>query len=147
MSRGTCICTTICFGTCRETAGPGTRLSSYSSALDDLYLISPSLQAFVLCHDPHTHKPSTTVPFSLPLISAVDPPNNHFVRLGLLHPLGGRKFPLDALAVVDRKGRRRLVLPFGWGAGRHADTPAGRSIQDRLMLLLKHCIETLEKET
>lgn len=131
---------------CREIAGPSTRLSSYSSALDDLYLISPSLQAFVLCHDPHTHKPSTTVPFSLPLISAVDPPNNHFVRLGLLHPLGGGKFPLDALAVVDRKGRRRLVLPFGWGAGRHADTPAGRSIQDRLMMLLKHCIETLEKE-
>lgn len=80
------------------------------------------------------------------MISAVDPPNNHFVRLGLLHPLGGGKFPLDALAVVDKKGRRRLVLPFGWGAGRHADTPAGRSIQDRLMMLLKHCIETLEKE-
>ncbi|KAF2630723.1 hypothetical protein BU25DRAFT_334438 [Macroventuria anomochaeta] len=116
------------------------------SALDDLYAIAPSLQALVLCHDPSTHKPSTTAPFSLPLISAVDPPNNHFVRLGLLHPLGGGKFPLDALAVVDKNGRRRLVLPFGWGAGKHADTPAGRSIQNRMMMLLKHCIETLEKE-
>ncbi|KAF3005736.1 hypothetical protein E8E13_006538 [Curvularia kusanoi] len=116
------------------------------SALEDLYAISPTLQAFVLCHDPHTHKPSTTAPFSLPMISAVDPPNNHFVRLGLLHPLGGGKFPLDALAVVDQRGRRRLVLPFGWGAGRHADTPAGRSIQNSMMTLLKHCIERLEKE-
>jgi hypothetical protein len=122
------------------------RLTSYSSALYDLYAIAPSLQALVLCHDPSTHKPSTTAPFSLPLISAVAPPNNHFVRLGLLHPLGGGKFPLDALAVVDKKGRRRLVLPFGWGAGKHADTPAGRSIQNRMMVLLKHCIERLEKE-
>ncbi|KAJ4338977.1 hypothetical protein N0V95_007922 [Ascochyta clinopodiicola] len=116
------------------------------SALNELYAISPSLQAFVLCHDPATHNLSTTAPFSLPLISAVDPPNNHFVRLGLLHPLGGGKFPLDALAIVDKKGRRRLVLPFGWGAGRHADTPAGRSIQDKMMMLLKHCVETLERE-
>lgn len=54
--------------------------------------------------------------------------------------------PLDALVVVDKKGRRRLVLPFGWGAGKHVDTPAGRSIQGRMMMLLKHCIETLEKE-
>jgi hypothetical protein len=114
--------------------------------LDSLYTAAPSLQAFVLCHDPSTHKPSITAPFSLPLVSAIDPPNNHFVRLGLLHPLGGGKFPLDALAVLDKKGRRRLILPFGWGAGKHADTPAGRNIQHRMMLLLKHCIETLEKE-
>ncbi|KAJ4380051.1 hypothetical protein N0V86_004358 [Didymella sp. IMI 355093] len=116
------------------------------SALDELYNVSPSLQAIVLCHDPSSHKPSTTAPFSLPLISAVDPPNNLFVRLGLLHPLGGGKFPLDALAVVDGKGRRRLVLPFGWGAGKHADTPAGKSIQNKMMMLLRHCIETLEME-
>jgi hypothetical protein len=122
-------------------------LTYHSSALGDLYAIAPSLQALVLCHDPSIHKPSTTAPFSLPLISAVDPPNNHFVRLGLLHPLGGGKFPLDALVVVDRKNRRRLVLPFGWGAGKHADTPAGRNIQNRMMTLLKHCIKTLENET
>ncbi|KAF9692470.1 hypothetical protein EKO04_009409 [Ascochyta lentis] len=116
------------------------------SALHELYAIAPSLQAIVLCHDPATHKLSTAAPFSLPLISAVDPPNNHFVRLGLLHPLGGGKFPLDALAVVDKKGRRRIVLPFGWGAGKHADTPAGRSIQNKMMMLLRHCVETLERE-
>jgi hypothetical protein len=117
-----------------------------SSILPDLYAISPSIQAFVLCHDPPTHKISSNAPFSLPLVQAVEPSNNHFVRLGLLHPLGGGKFPLDALVVLDPCGRRRLVLPFGWGAGKHAGTPAGRSIQTRLMELLRTCVETLERQ-
>ncbi|KAF2033773.1 hypothetical protein EK21DRAFT_57795 [Setomelanomma holmii] len=116
------------------------------SALPDLYTLSPSLQALVLCHDPQAHNPSSSAPFSLPMVQAVDPPNNHFVRLGLLHPLGGGKFPLDALVVLDRCGRRRLVLPFGWGAGKHACTPAGRSIRTRFMDLLRSCVETLERE-
>ncbi|KAF2832107.1 hypothetical protein CC86DRAFT_86343 [Ophiobolus disseminans] len=116
------------------------------SALPDLYTISPSLQALVLCHEPSTHNPSSITSFSLPLIQAVEPSNNHFVRLGLLHPLGGGKFPLDALVVLDPRGRRKLVLPFGWGAGKHAGTPAGRSIRTRLMDLLKRCVETLERE-
>ncbi|EOA80867.1 uncharacterized protein SETTUDRAFT_166300 [Exserohilum turcica Et28A] len=114
------------------------------SALPDLYRIAPSLQAFVLCHDPSTHVLSPDAPFSLPLLQAASPPNNHFVRLGLLHPLGGGKFPLDALVVIDRHARRRLVLPFGWGAGKHATTPAGRSIQRGLMTLLRTCVEQLE---
>ncbi|CAG5183315.1 uncharacterized protein ALTATR162_LOCUS10520 [Alternaria atra] len=67
------------------------------SALPDLYALSPSLQALVLCHDPSTHRLSSSAPFSLPIIQAATPSNNHFVRLGLLHPLGGGKFPLDAL--------------------------------------------------
>ncbi|CAA9962266.1 hypothetical protein PTNB73_03167 [Pyrenophora teres f. teres] len=82
------------------------------AALPDLLTLSPSLQAFVLCHDPPTHRISPSAPFSLPLIQAATPSNNHFVRLGLLHPLGGGKFPLDALVVLDGKGRRRLVLPI-----------------------------------
>ncbi|RMZ74032.1 hypothetical protein GMOD_00004857 [Pyrenophora seminiperda CCB06] len=116
------------------------------AALPDLLILSPSLQAFVLCHDPSTHSLSSSAPFSLPLIQAATPSNNHFVRLGLLHPLGGGKFPLDALVVLDGKGRRRLVLPIGWGAGKHVDTPAGRSIQVRLMSLLRGCVEKLERE-
>lgn len=80
------------------------------------------------------------------MIQAVDPPNNHFVRLGLLHPLGGGKFPLDALVVLDPQGRRRLVLPFGWGAGTHTETSAGRGIRDRMTELLKSCVKTLEDE-
>jgi hypothetical protein len=121
-------------------------LMDCSSMLPDLYDISPSLQALVLCHDPSTHKLPPNAPFSLPIIQAVEPSNNHFVRLGLLHPLGGGKFPLDALVVLDQHARRRLVLPFGWGAGKHASTPAGRGIQTRLMGLLRSCVETLERE-
>lgn len=117
-----------------------------SSILPELYTLSPSLQAFILCHDPPTHNPSSKASFSLPLIQAYEPPNNHFVRLGLLHPLGGGKFPLDAIAVLDQKGRRRLVLPFGWGAGKHASTPAGKSIQAKFLQLLKICVDRLEQE-
>jgi len=116
------------------------------AALPHLLTLSPSLQAFILCHDPSTHRLSPSAPFSLPLIQATTPSNNHFVRLGLLHPLGGGKFPLDALVVLDGEGRRRLVLPIGWGAGKHVDTPAGRSLQVRLMGLLKDCVERLERE-
>jgi hypothetical protein len=121
-------------------------LTYTSSALPDLYALSHSLQAFVLCHDPSTHNLSPSALFSLPMIQAATPSNNHFVRLGLLHPLGGGKFPLDALVVLDQNGRRRLVLPFGWGAGKHAGTPAGRSIETRLMGLLRTCVEKLEQE-
>ncbi|KAI8935749.1 hypothetical protein NX059_007269 [Plenodomus lindquistii] len=116
------------------------------AALPSLYALSPSLQPLLLVHDPSTHRLSRTAPFSLPLIQAATPSHNHFVRLGLLHPSGGGRFPLDALVVVDWRGRRRLVLPFGWGAGRYADTPAGRGIQGRLMGLLEECVKVLEAE-
>ncbi|KAF1971476.1 hypothetical protein BU23DRAFT_183200 [Bimuria novae-zelandiae CBS 107.79] len=116
------------------------------STLPQLYSLAPSLQAFVLCRDPSTHKPSSTATYSLPLIQAVGPGYNHFVRLGLLHPLGGGEHPLDALVVIDAQAKRRLVLPFGWGAGKHADTPAGRIVQTRLMDLLRMCVETLAGE-
>lgn len=116
------------------------------SLLPDLYAMSPALQALVLCRDPSIHVPSTSASFSLPLIQAVGPNYNHFVRLGLLHPLGGGEFPLDALVVIDTKLRRRLVLPFGWGAGKHAGTPAGSIVRTRLMELLRNCIEALVQE-
>jgi hypothetical protein len=115
--------------------------------LPDLYNLSPTLQALVLCRDPSTHVPSTTVSYSLPLVQAVSTSHNHFVKLGLLHPLGGGQFPLDALVVVDKHCRRRMVLPFGWGAGKHAGTPAGRGVQNALMQRLRGCIEVLVRET
>jgi hypothetical protein len=131
----------------RGREGGGTRehtlTDTNSAALPELQTLAPTLQALVLCHDPTTHPVSSS---ALPCIGALTPSGNHFVRLGLLHPLGGGTTPLDALAVVDRLGRRRLVLPFGWGAGKHVDTPAGRSIQVRLMGLLRHCVEALEAE-
>jgi hypothetical protein len=121
-------------------------LTAYSSSLPDLYSVAPSVQALVLCRDPSSHTTTTTTSVLLPMIQAVGPNYNHFVKLGLLHPLGGGKLPLDALVVVDTKGRRRLVLPFGWGAGRHASTPAGRTVQDRLMKMLQKCVQDLVKE-
>ncbi|KAF2015691.1 hypothetical protein BU24DRAFT_183467 [Aaosphaeria arxii CBS 175.79] len=115
-------------------------------ALPELYSISPSLQAVVLCRDPSSHTPTNTIPFSLPLLQAVNPGNNSFVKLGLLHPLGGGHCPLDALVVIDAQGRRRLVLPFGWGAGRHAGTAGGKLVRDTLMSLLRSCVEALARE-
>ncbi|KAF2200014.1 hypothetical protein GQ43DRAFT_374892 [Delitschia confertaspora ATCC 74209] len=117
------------------------------SHLPTLHLISPTLQAFLLCRDPSTHTPSHTAPFCLPMIQAVSPSHNHFVKLGLLHPLGGGQYPLDAVVVLDARGRRRLVLPFGWGAGRHVDNVGGgKGVQDRLMGMLRGCVEELERE-
>ncbi|KAI9690640.1 MAG: hypothetical protein M1820_009947 [Bogoriella megaspora] len=43
-------------------------------------------------------------------------PSQTFIRLGLFHPSGTQ--PLDAIVVLDWRGRRRLVVPFGWGAGK-----------------------------
>ncbi|KAF1998051.1 hypothetical protein P154DRAFT_622031 [Amniculicola lignicola CBS 123094] len=116
------------------------------AALPELYAIAPALQALVLCCEPSTHVPSTVASFSLPLVQAIGPGYNHFVRLGLLHPLGGGQIPLDALVVVDTKGRRRMVLPFGWGAGRHADTAGGKIVQSQLMLMLRRCVEIISRE-
>lgn len=121
-------------------------LISYSSALPSLYAHSPALQAFVLCSDPESHVPSTASRMALPMLEAITPANNHFVRLGLLHPLGGGKLPLDALVVLDPRGKRRMMLPFGWGAGKHAGTLAGKGIQARYVELLRHCVEVLEAE-
>ena len=114
--------------------------------LPELYAISPSIQTLVLCRDPATHTPTVFTTISLPLVQAVSPSCNHFVRLGLLHPSGGGEQPLDALVVVDSKAKRRLVLPFGWGAGKHAGTPAGGVVQTRLIELLRNCVQTLERE-
>jgi hypothetical protein len=146
--RETCICIMIFSGSILSNPAyeTSTQLTAYSASLPDLYSLAPSLQALVLCRDPSTHTTTTSASLSLPMIQAVGPSYNHFVKLGLLHPLGGGKFPLDALVVVDTKGRRRLVLPFGWGAGRHASTAAGRIIQDRLMKLLLKCIQDLVEE-
>jgi hypothetical protein len=53
---------------------------------------------------------------------------------------------LDAIVVLDPVGRRRIVLSFGWGVGKHAETTAGRSIQERFVNLLGTCVEALEME-
>ncbi|KAF2749256.1 hypothetical protein M011DRAFT_398566 [Sporormia fimetaria CBS 119925] len=116
------------------------------AVLSQLYTLAPSLQALVVCPDPTSHLPSTTASVLLPLVQGYGPHYNHFVKLGLLHPAGGGQVPLDALVVLDGKGRRRLVLPFGWGAGRHATSPAGKGVQSSLMGRLRMCVERLSRE-
>jgi hypothetical protein len=65
----------------------------------------------------------------------------------LLHPLGGGKQPLDAIVVLDAEGKRRLVLPFGWGAGRHvSDRVAGAAVKERYSEILLDSIKALEAE-
>lgn len=74
-------------------------------------------------------------------------PANHFLKLGLLHPLGGGQRPLDAIVILDTAGRRRLVIPFGWGAGRNVgDLVTGPIIRQRFLTLLQDSVTQLERE-
>jgi hypothetical protein len=109
---------------------------------------SPNLQALILTHDPKAIAPALSVSsLSLPVVEAQGNPANHFLKLGLLHPLGGGRSPLDAIVIIDTKGKRRLVLPFGWGAGRHVWDPiTGPVVQRRFAELLKDSVQELEKE-
>ncbi|KZF24790.1 hypothetical protein L228DRAFT_259955 [Xylona heveae TC161] len=80
----------------------------------------------------------------IPMIRARGPPEHHLLKLGLLHPLGGGQIGLDAVVVVDSRGRRRLVLPVGWGAGKYLDGYAGsKLIQEQFLTALKHAMSAL----
>lgn len=49
--------------------------------------------------------------------------------------------------MLDANGKRRLVLPFGWGAGRHVVDPvAGVAIKERYSEILRDSIKALEAE-
>lgn len=43
-------------------------------------------------------------------------------------------------------GKRRVVLPFGWGAGKHVEGPAGKGVRDVLVGMLRKCVEVLVQE-
>lgn len=74
-------------------------------------------------------------------------PSTYFTSLGLLHPLGGGREPLDALVLIDRQGKRRLVMPFGWGAGRYVlDTAGGSMVRARMMEILSKAVGEAEME-
>lgn len=117
-----------------------------SSIYPTLLKLSPNLQNFVLTHDSQALKPLLS---ASPLVfSAVEPRSKHFLELGVLHPLGGGRQPLDALILIDAVGLRRLVLPFGWGAGKYvADPVTGAAVLDRFTALLGSSVAELERET
>ncbi|KAF2454922.1 hypothetical protein BDY21DRAFT_351928 [Lineolata rhizophorae] len=136
-------------------------------AIPSLLTISPMLQPLVvhhslpptfsalspptLSHFSSSHAPSCPLiscpPPSLPLIVSPQPPSSLFLSLGLLHPLGGGLVPLDAIVLLDGQGRRRLVVPFGWGAGRHVlDGAGGKLVRERLTGVLVEAVKALERE-
>lgn len=86
--------------------------------------------------------------YDIPHIQALGPPHSHFLKLGLLNPQGGGQIPLDAIVVIDTKGRRRLVLPFGWGVGRYAfvDVAAWEMVSAKMMQILKSAVAELVRE-
>jgi hypothetical protein len=84
---------------------------------------------------------------TLPVVEATGQPANHFLKLGLLHPLGGGQQPLDAIVIIDMAGRRRLVLPYGWGAGRQVgDESVGPFVLNTFSSILRESVEALEHE-
>jgi hypothetical protein len=83
----------------------------------------------------------------LPATQSITAAENHIVKLGLVHPIGGGQTALDALVVIDTHGRRRLLLPFGWGAGRYVnDAAGGQMICEGLMEILRNSVMKLQEE-
>ena len=73
--------------------------------------------------------------------------SSDFLKLGLLHPLGGGQQPLDAMVIVDHNMLRRLVLPFGWGAGKHVeDLVTGPAVRQRFAGMILDGLFQLSKE-
>jgi hypothetical protein len=110
--------------------------------------LSPHLQALIVTRSlPTTHILIPTLSISLPAVEAHGNPPNHFLRLGLLQPLGGGSKALDAIALIDPDGKRRLMLPFGWGVGKYVtDAVGGKLVQDRYLELLRKGITEIEEE-
>jgi hypothetical protein len=88
-----------------------------------------------------------SLPTSLPAVEARGTPPNHFLKLGLLRPNDPRNRALDALVVIDPDGKRRLVLPFGWGAGKYVtDRDRGKRDTGHLGEILEQTVKELEEE-
>ncbi|KAH0551685.1 hypothetical protein GP486_007097 [Trichoglossum hirsutum] len=78
-----------------------------------------------------------------------DSPPNIIPALGLLHPLGGGREALDAVVVLDACGRRRMVLPVGWGQSRHYAAPDEllKNTMAKLMANLVDGLQWLDRES
>lgn len=117
----------------------------YSTIHDQIKNSSQDLQILVLTHDMVLYERHSTTPkidFEI-----IQPKSSHFLKLGLLHPLGGGQQPLDALVLIDHAGLRRLVLPYGWGIGKHVTRSEMRTImQSRYADQLLSSIRRLHEE-
>jgi hypothetical protein len=122
--------------------------SRQSRLMPTLLKVSQNIQILILTNRPMEAVTLTACdPFALPIVEAKGKPANHFLKLGLLDPLGDGKQPLDAIILLDAGGRRRLVLPFGWGVGRHViDVLTSQAVLDRFSAVLKESVEALEGE-
>ncbi|KAK8226511.1 hypothetical protein BKA81DRAFT_172396 [Phyllosticta paracitricarpa] len=123
-----------------------------SAHLPHLLTTHPTLSLYPILLTRHAPSALRTSTPSLPAtIPAKGTPANHFLRLGLLHPLGGGLAGMDALVLLDHRARRRLVVPFGWGVGRAAVAAGGAesgacAVRERLMEALEEGVVGLERE-
>ncbi|KAL7267687.1 hypothetical protein RUND412_009714 [Rhizina undulata] len=78
---------------------------------------------------------------SLPIIH--DANRTITLSLGLLHPLGGGRQALDAIVVLDRDSRKRMILPVGWGprpVPGQCDDESGNGVQN----VVGRCVKGVE---
>ncbi|KAF2142226.1 uncharacterized protein K452DRAFT_318507 [Aplosporella prunicola CBS 121167] len=121
-------------------------LSSLLPTLRPVLLTRAALNPAIRAH--LTPAPNAaTIPLAHPAASS-SAPSVPFLLLSLLHPLGGGQTPLDALVVLDSQGLRRLVLPFGWGAGKRAgeQSVGGRVAREGLLGALGAAVREVARE-
>ncbi|KAI9829490.1 MAG: hypothetical protein M1819_006310 [Sarea resinae] len=127
-----------------------------------LLALSPSTTMVAISHEPHhdllvpsPRRPSitnttTTSRPRIPILHSLPTPPHHqpILQLGLLHPSAGGQRALDAVVVLDRRRRRRLVLPVGWGPGRHllAGVAGAELVQAQFVSALLDAVEELDSE-
>jgi hypothetical protein len=114
-------------------------------ALPYLQDLSPGIRVYIVAGSPAAVPAAMTLTF--PTIRPSNPVRT-YTSLGISHPFGGRPMALDAVVLMDRAGRRRLVLPFGWGAGKYAadEQGGGLVIQERLADALVTAVGHAEEE-
>jgi hypothetical protein len=120
-----------------------------SSILPSLLSTSPTLQPLIVTNamSSVTSTLIPSLPTSFPAVEAKGTPPNHFLKLGLLRPNDTKNRAMDAIVVIDPDGKRRFVLPFGWGAGKLVmDRDVGKRYVARLGDILLKVVKELEEE-
>jgi hypothetical protein len=120
-----------------------------SQSLHELATISNHIQTLIVTDRIEEVKskiiPSLSV--SLPTLETSGTPPNHFLKLGLLRPNDPQNTALDAIVLIDPDEKRRLILPFGWGAGEYVtDHDRGKGDLERLASILKQAVKELVVE-